>query len=138
MEAANIPAGLRYERSFLVEPSHCISRIDANLPRVLGTFVIVEWMEIASAMSVMPYLGDGYLTVGTRMALDHTSIAVPGSSVSMDVSLRQRERNALVFEITALLRGKAISRAVHHRSIIPSGLIQRQITREERRNEPVA
>ena len=126
MDVATIPADLFFENTFRVEVQHCISRLDSSLPTVLATFVIVEWMEIAAAVSIMPYICHDNITVGTKIFIEHTSIAIPGSTVYVNVRLAGRENNSVAFDISAAVRGRVISKATHHRTIIPYAIILRQ------------
>jgi len=36
----------RYSEAFIVEDKDCISEINDTLPKLLGTYIIVKWMEI--------------------------------------------------------------------------------------------
>ena len=56
---------INYKEYFTVEEKDCISDISSELPSVLGTYILVKWMEIVSARLINQQINtQKYMTVG--------------------------------------------------------------------------
>ncbi|HIJ37583.1 MAG TPA: hypothetical protein HPP80_01690 [Rhodospirillaceae bacterium] len=131
MKYINIPDGIEKSIPFIIEDRHCISRLDEGLPTVLATFVIVEWIEIVSALILFDYIDSEWLTVGSNINIDHLAIAVPGQVLMVETKIVERHRGDVLFNAVASVGAKIISRATHRRTLVPRKIIDRQISKEK-------
>jgi len=74
---------------------------DPNLPGVLSTPHMISMMEIAAAMAVKPHLPEGYLTVGTRIEVDHLKAVTAGKLVVATAKLVAQHGRFLTFDVQA-------------------------------------
>ena len=114
-----------------VKPEDCISEIDNSLPDLLGTYIIVKWMEIVAGKLAHKSLDDKYITVGQRINIEHTGMVANGESVSVESVFVQQEKRNLDFEISVLLNDELVAKAEHRRIIVPKKVIQRQMKNKE-------
>ncbi|WP_076791299.1 thioesterase family protein [Chlorobium sp. KB01] len=114
-----------YSEVFHVGDGDCISAIDSSLPSVLGTYVIVKWMEVASAKNIRQHLGEGQITVGRAISIEHNLMVRRGEDVEIISTIQKRERREVVFAIEARSNGKTVATASHERVIIPTRLLYR-------------
>ncbi|MBT3322046.1 MAG: hypothetical protein HN392_07140 [Anaerolineae bacterium] len=128
----NISKGDKLKEVFQVKPKDCISEIDKRLPDLLGTYIIVKWMEIISAKLAHNSLDDKYITVGQNINITHTGMVAKGESVTIKSVFIQQAKRKLNFKITLRLRDEIIAEAEHTRIIIPKRIIQRQMKNEKR------
>nr|VFJ61510.1 MAG: Acyl-CoA dehydrogenase [Candidatus Kentron sp. FW] len=112
-------------RHFLIEAEHCISRIEPSMPSVLGTYVIVQWMETAAAELVHPRIEEGYISVGGKVSIEHTVPVPMGKTVDINAKVVEVDGNSIRFTIRAEWNGKKIAQADHWRSVMPMKLFNR-------------
>lgn len=114
-----------YSEVFRVTDADCISAIDGSLPSVLGTYVIVKWMEIASAKNVLSQLDEGHITVGRTISIMHDQMVRNGEDVEVISTIEARDGRRVTFAIEARSGGKVVATASHERVIIPAKLLSR-------------
>ena len=117
----------QYSENFLVTSGDCISAIDASLPDLLGTYVIVKWMEIVSAKNINQQLDDRHISVGKKIAIEHQKMVQNGENVEVVSTLQRRENRHVSFVVVARNHGEIIAEAQHERMIIPTKLLNRMV-----------
>jgi len=96
-----------------------ISTEDA-FPAVFATSRMIALMEVASARLLLPFVGPGELSVGTRVDVVHSAATPPGVTVSATARYLGRDGKLFVFEVVANDDGGEIGRGKHWRAIISS------------------
>ena len=114
----------------LVKAEDCISEIDGSLPDLLGTYIIVKWMEIVAGKLAHHSLDRKYITVGQKINIEHTGMVAKGESVSVEAVFMQQEKRNLYFEINIFLNDEIIAKAEHTRIIVPKRIIERQMKKK--------
>ncbi|MBV9389327.1 MAG: hypothetical protein JOZ78_23135 [Chroococcidiopsidaceae cyanobacterium CP_BM_ER_R8_30] len=132
MVKAQIPVDLRHSLDFLVRPEHTTSHLDARLPDVLATNVIVLWMETVAALAVQPYLRDGYITVGIRIDLEHLAFTPINDILHIEANISQIQGSFIDYNLVAVNNMETVGKAKHRRAIVSPKLIQRQILKKNR------
>jgi len=74
---------------------------DPTLPGVLSTPHMISMMEIAAAVAIKAHLPDGWLTVGTRIEIDHLKAVVAGKLVIATAKLVAQHGRFLTFDVLA-------------------------------------
>jgi predicted thioesterase len=119
----------RYEEKFIVKSDDCISEIDGTLPDVLGTYIIVKWMEIVSAKLINKQLDiQRYISVGKKVNIEHFAMVKLGEELVIISEIVEQSKKEIHFSLRAMLREKEIARASHLRSIVPLKIIERMMT----------
>ena len=117
-----------HTESFTVQSTDCISTLDPTLPDLLGTYILVQWMEITAAKLINGILNtDERLTVGEHVDIHHTGMTRLGENVTVTATLIGQDKKHARFTIEAYNGDKRIATAEHTRAIIPHKLLYRMM-----------
>ena len=119
----------QYSEVFDVTKSDCISAIDSSLPDLLGTYILVKWMEIVSAKNINQQLDEQHISVGEKISITHNGMVKKGDSVEVISIIQKQNKRNISFSIEAKTQGKTIAKARHDRVIISTKLINRIFNR---------
>ncbi|HEX5966173.1 MAG TPA: hypothetical protein VFY51_09575 [Pyrinomonadaceae bacterium] len=89
-----------------------------EFPPVFATSRMIALMEVASARVLLPYLGPGELSVGTKVDVVHSAATPQGITVSATARYVGRDGKLFVFEVVANDDGGEIGRGKHWRAIV--------------------
>lgn len=115
---ANIPIGIKGETKLLVTPDIAISFLGVEGARVLGTPYLISNLEFTARNSVLPYLDQGFDTVGARVDVRHLAATPLGMEVTFQSELIEVEERRLRFHVKAFDEKELISEGTHERGII--------------------
>ncbi|HSO70086.1 MAG TPA: thioesterase family protein [Arachnia sp.] len=90
----------------------------AAMPEVLATGYMVGIVEWACIEALHSHLDDGEITLGTHVNLSHEAPTVPGSTVTVEVTLTLVEGRALRFDVHAHDEHAVISAGTHGRVVV--------------------
>jgi predicted thioesterase len=114
---------------YCVDQASCISDINHTLPDILGSYIIMKWMEATCAKNIARYLDNDFMTVGKEFCIDHVGMAKKGDDVKIISSIIELEKRSILFCVEAIgSSGKIIATATHKRSIIPKKLIPKLLS----------
>lgn len=116
----NIPVGAEYTATEIVTKENTASRYGSGLVDVFATPAMVALMEKAALNSVLPYLPQGFNTVGTEVCVKHTKATPMGWEVFSKAILKEIDGKKLIFEVVAWDNEGEIGRGTHTRFIIDS------------------
>ena len=117
-----------HTETFTVHAADCISALDPTLPDLLGTYILVQWMEITAATLINTILNtQDHLTVGEHVDIHHTGMARMGDTVTVTATLVEHNKKHAHFTLEAHSNDKPIATAKHQRAIIPRKLIDRMM-----------
>lgn len=85
---------------------------------VLATPVLLGFVEIASAHLVLPYLGEGEATVGTRVEFSHLAATPVGMKVTIKSQLAAVDGRKLTFNFEAFDEVEKVAEGTHTRFIV--------------------
>lgn len=86
--------------------------------RVYSTPSLLYDVEVACRELVLPHLGEGKDTVGTRVELDHVGATLLGMWIEITVKLVQVDGPAVVFEFSARDALEEVARGRHNRFVV--------------------
>jgi len=119
---------ITHTETFTVHAADCINALDPSLPDLLGTYILVQWMEITAAKLMNTVLDTKErLTVGEHVDIHHTGMARMGDTVTATATLIEHETKHAHFTIEAHSNDKRIATATHQRAIISRKLIDRMM-----------
>jgi fluoroacetyl-CoA thioesterase len=130
MLKTQIPVDLKLTMNFLVMPEHTTSHLDARLPEVLATCVMVQWMETVAVLAVQPYLTEGYITVGLKIDLEHFTFTPMGHNIHIYANISNIQGNFINYDLVAVSNTEIVGKAHHRRAVVSQKLIQRQISKK--------
>jgi len=108
-------------QTFRVEKEDCISDLADYLPAMLGTYILVKWMEIVSAKNINTQIDKvKYITLGQRVDIEHLQMAKLGEEIEIVSTIIEQDKRNILFEIEAFNReGAIIAKATHSRILMP-------------------
>ena len=86
--------------------------------RVYATPLMLYDIEFACRDLILPHLGPGRDSVGTRVELDHVGATLLGMWVEITVTLAEVNGNAVAFDFTVRDALEEVARGRHHRFIV--------------------
>jgi len=112
---------------FRVEKEDCISDLADYLPEMLGTYVLVKWMEIVSVKNIYRQIDkEKYITLGQRVDIEHLQMAKLGEEIEIVSTIIKREKREIFFEIEAFnIKGEFLARATHKRVLMPLKVVKK-------------
>lgn len=100
-----VAVGASHCRSFTVARERCISNLVVGLPSILGTYALVEWMEIAAYLCIAECLDPGQLSVADSIDVQHFRAVGEGADVVIDAVVRQVRGHRVWFDVRAHVDG---------------------------------
>jgi fluoroacetyl-CoA thioesterase len=116
----NVPVGTKGSYTITVGENDLASRLDATLPHVMATRVIVGMMELAAMDAIRPFLDAGEGSVGVAIDIQHIAATPPGHQVRANAEVIKSEGKRLEFKVTAADETEEIGSGVHRRAVIDS------------------
>jgi len=95
--AQEVPLGIRGEAEETVEHRHTLSYHNASLPPIYSTPNMIGLMEWAAANSMLPFLGEGEISVGTAINIEHRGPTTIGARVKAEAVLGVNQWKVLYF-----------------------------------------
>jgi len=95
-----------------------IQHLNPDLPPVFSTPAMIGLMEHATVLAVLPELPPGFITVGTRIEVDHLKAVAPGAPVRAWGRLVGYRGRFLVFDVEASSGEHVIGRGRVFRAIV--------------------
>lgn len=114
----NLKIGLTGENIMTVAEEHTVRAMGSGGVGVLSTPTMIGWMEGASARAVSASLPKGWITVGTRVDIEHLAPTSVGGVVTTTAQLVEIDRRRLVFEVESRNEQKQIGRGRHERFVV--------------------
>ncbi|MDD4148693.1 MAG: thioesterase family protein [Bacteroidales bacterium] len=114
----NIKIGIKGSENKTVSFDDTATKYGSGLVEVFASPAMIAIMEKTCMNSVMPYLPEGFGTVGTKVNIVHTKATPVGMKVICKSELIEVDRKRLVFEVIANDENGEIGRGQHERFII--------------------
>ncbi len=124
-----VGVGGRHQRSFTVTRERCISSLVEGLPSIMGTYALVEWMEIAAALCIGECLDPDQLSVAESIDVQHFKAVGEGAEVVVDAVVRQVLGNRVWFDVRAHVDDVKVGECSHVRAVVPRRLLERAAER---------
>lgn len=88
------------------------------MPQVLATGYMVGIIEWACMQALADHLDEGEISLGTHVDLSHLAPTVPGSTVTIGVTIVTVEGRSVGFEVEARDDRAVISSGTHRRGVV--------------------
>ncbi|MFZ0888597.1 MAG: hotdog domain-containing protein [Candidatus Binataceae bacterium] len=112
------PEGIRGTFSLIVTADDLASKLDATLPAVMASRVLVGMMELAAMDAIRSYLEAGESSVGFAMDVNHIAATPVGHRVRAEAELTKAEGRRFEFKVRAWDETEEIGSGVHRRAVI--------------------
>ena len=110
--------GIKGEQTLIVAEKDTASRYGSGLIDVFATPAMIGLMESTAQMSVMPFLPENYITLGTEVNVKHLKATAVGKEVRCYSELISVEGRQLTFKVTAVDDNGEIGNGFHTRFIV--------------------
>lgn len=91
----------RAELTRTVTPTDTAAAVGSGSLPVLGTPVLLAWLEASSCAAIEPHLAAGQTSVGTRVAIEHRAPSPLGAVVELLAEAPVSAGREWVFEVSA-------------------------------------
>ncbi|MBM3139983.1 MAG: thioesterase [Chloroflexi bacterium] len=116
--------------SVVVAPEHFASRIVAGTPDVFSTAALGALVERTAAEWLHGFTGPEQMTVGTRIAIEHTAATPEGKRVTVTVRLEAAEPPRYDFSWTAQDEAEPVGSGTHQRFVLERERFMRRLDRK--------
>ncbi|MGH9544918.1 MAG: thioesterase family protein [Terriglobales bacterium] len=107
-----------FETDYVVTEREAIHFMGAEVPPVLSTPSMINWMELASRANASELLKPGEDTVGVSVQVTHLAATPVGMKVHVVSKLKQVEGRTYSFEVEAFDEKEKIGEGLHKRSSV--------------------
>lgn len=116
--AKELEVGLKGEAGDVVTELNTAVAYGNTVVNVYASPAMIGLMEKAALSSVLPFLGEGMTTVGTRFEVKHLAATPVGLNVVARSTLVEIEGKRLLFEVEAWDDAEQIGKGIHERYIV--------------------
>lgn len=121
------------EKRYAVSEQEAIQFMGAEVPHVLSTPSLVNWMELTCREAILPLLAPGEDSVGLSVQVKHLAATPVGMKVKVISRLTGVEGRIFTFEIEAYDDVERIGEATHQRaSVLVSKFAGRVAAKKEK------
>jgi fluoroacetyl-CoA thioesterase len=107
-----------HEKDYIVTEQEAIHFMGPQVPAVLSTPALINWMELTSRENVLPLMGPGEDTVGVSVRVRHLAATPLGMKVRVISRLVKVEGRTYTFEVEAFDDFDKIGEAAHERASV--------------------
>ena len=118
------------ELQFVVDASHVIDFADDQLPAVLSTPCLINFLERAAREALAPVLEPGESSLGTHIDMQHLAPTPPGQAVVCRARVIGVDGATITFQVEARDRDDLIARGLHKRSVIRKDRFSARVRRK--------
>ena len=96
MAVDDIKVGMTATGTVTVAEEHYASKVFSGSPDVYATPSLGALIEATAAGFMEPHLGEGQMSVGTQLVINHTGATPPGVEVTVEVQVEAVDRDRRV------------------------------------------
>lgn len=125
-----IPVGATASRSVTVTRELTVAHFHPDMPEVYGTPMMIYLMEVASSAAIEGYLPAGWVSVGTRVDVEHLAATPVGSTVTATATVVDCTGGAITFRVEAHDGVERIGGGTHTRVAVEIARFERRVERK--------
>lgn len=103
---------------YTVEVKDTVGHLVPGMPMVAATPYLVTIAEIVCYEICRTMIEPSDITVGARVEIDHLGASKVGATLVVNATLRSRERNRFIFDVTIKDDERTVAKIVHHRAAV--------------------
>lgn len=123
-----ITAGMTKTKTFNVKEEHTAYHIGSGTVRVLGTPIMIAFMEITAMEMLEEVLDDAHTTVGTRVDIRHLAPSPLGAEIKVSANVIEVEGPKVTLMVNAWHGETLIGIGTHWRYVIDIEQFRQQLT----------
>lgn len=128
-----LEAGIRGEQKVEVVYENTATAVGSGVLKVFATPCMLALMEKTACDSIIPYLDEGWGSVGTEVNIRHVSATPIGMTVRCESELIEVDGRRLVFTVKAYDEAGLIGEGTHERFIVNNEKFQSKADNKEAR-----
>ena len=113
-----LKVGIKGREEYIVREEMLASAIGSGMIDVFSTPYMVALMESTAQLSVADAVGEGNVTVGTKLDISHLAATPLGMGVYAESELLEVDGRRLVFKVAAYDECGLIGEGMHERFIV--------------------
>ncbi len=121
-----IEKGLKNEIESVVTEDMLACNVKSGTLKVFATPMMIALMERTCMECVMPYIDEGYGTVGTRVDIEHVASTPLGMKVKCSCELTEVDNRKLTFSVKVEDERGLIGDGIHVRFIVNNERFQKK------------
>ncbi len=125
--ARSVPIGTRAAVEKRVEFHHTLAARWPELPPVLSTPRMIDWMEVAGFEALRPFCVGDEVSVGTAINVNHRAPAGVGELVRCEAVLESIKGGFLTFRVTAQSGGQMLGEGTIGRAIVSKSKFEEKL-----------
>ena len=110
--------GTSLSANFTVHDKDTVGHLVPGMPMVAATPYLVTIAEMVCYEICKKLIESGQVTVGTRVEIDHLGASKVGAVLVVNATLRTRERNRFIFDVTVTDGERTVAKIVHGRAAV--------------------
>ena len=115
---ADVAVGMTGRKEIVVTRELTVGAHVEGMPLVYGTPMMILLMEAASGAAVAPHMPQGWVTVGTEVAIRHLAPTPIGRTVVATSRVIEKKANSVLFAVEAFDGERKIGEGTHRRSAV--------------------
>jgi fluoroacetyl-CoA thioesterase len=108
--------GTTLTQQVTVQDKDTVGALLPGMPPVAATPYLVSVAELACYRLVEKLLEPGYITVGSRVVIDHLGPSKVGAVLAVEATLRERDRNRFHFTVRIQDGSRTVANVEHTRA----------------------
>jgi predicted thioesterase len=129
---AAIRVGATASRSVKVARELTVAHFHPEMPEVYGTPMMIYLMEVASSVAIADSLPAGWVSVGTRVDVEHVAATPVGATVTATATVIECTGGTIVFRVEAHDGVERIGTGLHTRVAVELARFERRMRRKRR------
>jgi len=98
---ANIPVGASATQQIEVNREMTVAHFREEMPEVYGTPIMIFHMEDTAGSAIVPFLPEGWVTVGVVVNIRHLAATPVGAVVTVKAEVTEVSDNTITFRVEA-------------------------------------
>ena len=119
--------GMTMTKAFTVKEEHTAYHIGSGTVKVLGTPIMIAYMEITAMKMLDEHLDDAHTTVGTRVDVRHLAPSPLGAEIKVTAEVIEAAGPKTTLKVDAWYGDKLVGTGTHWRYTINIEEFSRQI-----------
>ncbi|RMG36104.1 MAG: thioesterase [Methanobacteriota archaeon] len=119
--------GRELVRDYYVSEDHTAMKIGSGDVNVLATPSMILFMEETAKILLQEFLGQRFITVGTKICVDHKRAVIPGEVISVKAKVESIVKKRVLLKVIAMYQGFVIGEGEHERYVVDKETFNQKI-----------
>lgn len=120
-----------HKKTFKVETEYTAVHVGSGDLEVLGTPVLIAFMENTCKEMMSEALEEGKTSVGTFISIKHSQPTAVGAKVTVEARVKELKRNRLTFSVLAREEEQIVAIGEHKRVVVDIETFMNNVTRKD-------